>query len=167
MSYEFNANEILKMAEQIERNGARFYRKAAEVLEDEEVQKLLLHLATWEEGHEKVFASMRENLTEQQRQPKVFDPEEESTLYLRSMADGHVFDIRKDPAATLTGKETVKEILHLAIGQEKDSIIFYLGLREFIQEKQGKEKIDEVIREEMKHIAFLNRQIAALPREHA
>jgi len=29
MSFDFSADEILAMAEQIERNGARFYRRAA------------------------------------------------------------------------------------------------------------------------------------------
>ena len=30
MSIVFNADEILEMAEQIERNGAKFYRRASE-----------------------------------------------------------------------------------------------------------------------------------------
>jgi len=161
MSYEFNADDILNMAEQIERNGARFYRKAAEILHNTRVRMLLLDLAAWEEGHEKVFATMRANLTEEERQPTAFDPENESTLYLQSMEDGHVFDVRQDPTTLLTGKETVEEILRLAIEQEKDSIIFYLGLKEFTQKLQGKEKIEGVIKEEMKHIAFLNKEIAA------
>ncbi len=166
MSYEFNADEILKMAEQIERNGARFYRKAVEVLQDTRVRTLLLDLAAWEEDHEKVFFTMRANLTEQERQPTVLDPENESTLYLMSMADGHIFDVRQDPTTLLTGKETMEEILRLAIGQEKDSIIFYLGLKEFTSKPQGKEKIEGVIREEMKHIAYLNKEIAVLRQEH-
>jgi len=77
------------------------------------------------------------------------------------MADGHVFDVRVDPAERLPGAETLEDILRLAIGQEKDSIIFYLGLREIIPEKAGRDKIDAVIQEEMHHIGFLNKQIAA------
>ena len=34
MQYEFNANEILQMAEQLERNGADFYRKSIEKIQD-------------------------------------------------------------------------------------------------------------------------------------
>jgi len=161
MSYQYNADEILQMAEQIERNGARFYRKASEVVRDETVAKSLLHLAAWEDGHEKVFASMRRDLTEFERQPTVFDPEGETSLYLRALADGHVFDVRVDAAESLTGAETLEDILRLAIGQEKDSIIFYLGLREIIPEKAGRDKIDAVIQEEMRHIGFLNKEIAA------
>ena len=162
MSFDFNADEILAMAEQIERNGARFYRRAAGLVKDVEVSKLLQELAAWEDGHEKAFASMRHILKELERKPTTFDPEDETSLYLRAMADGHVFDVRVDPADKLTGKESAKDILQMAIGQEKNSIVFYLGIKEMVSEVMGKDKIDEIIREEMRHIGFLNKQIGAL-----
>ena len=34
MSYEFNADEVFEIAEQIERNGAKFYRTAAKNVSD-------------------------------------------------------------------------------------------------------------------------------------
>jgi rubrerythrin len=162
MSFEFNPDEVLQVAEQIERNGARFYRKAGEQVKDAEARELLLKLADWEEGHEKVFGDIRAQLTQPERQITVFDPDHEAALYLRAMADGHVFDVRTEPADLLTGREEAEEILRLAIGQEKDSIIFYLGLRKIIPDKLGKERIDEIVEEEMRHIAFLNREIASL-----
>jgi rubrerythrin len=161
MSFQYNADEILQMAEQIERNGARFYRQASELVKDEEMVKMLLDFVAWEEGHERVFASMRKNLTELERQPTVFDPDGETALYIRAMADGHVFDLRGDRDALLTGSETKEEILRLAIGREKDSIVFYLGLKEMIPQAAGRERIDEIIKEEMNHIGFLNKEIAA------
>jgi rubrerythrin len=161
MSFEFSADEILAMAEQIERNGARFYRRAASLVKEREVSKLLKELAVWEDGHEKVFASMRHILKDPERQPTTFDPEDETSIYLRAMADGHVFDVKVDPTDKLSGKESATEILQMAIGQEKDSIIFYLGIRDMVPEVMGKEKIDEIIREEMHHIGFLSRQIVA------
>jgi len=162
MSFEFNADEILAMAEQIERNGARFYRRAAGLVKDAQLSNLLQELAVWEEGHEKAFASMRHILQEQERMTTTFDPEDETSLYLRAMADGHVFDVRVDPADKLTGKESAKDILQMAIGQEKNSIVFYLGIKDMVSEVMGKDKIDEIIREEMRHIGFLNKQIGAL-----
>ena len=165
MSFEFNADEILEMAENIERNGARFYRKAAELVEDAAIRKLLEDLAAWEDGHERVFATMRADLAAQEREPKVFDPEHETSMYLRAMADGHVFDSRIDPADTLTGSESAEDILRMAIGQEKDSIVFYTGLKEMISQTAGRERIEAIIKEEMGHIGFLNREIAALSSE--
>ena len=165
MSFEFNADEILEMAQHIERNGARFYRKAAELVEDAAIRKLLEDLAAWEDGHERVFATMRSDLAAQEREPKVFDPEHETSLYLRAMADGHVFDSRIDPAGTLTGSESAEDILRMAIGQEKDSIVFYTGMKEMISQTAGRERIEAIIKEEMGHIGCLNREIAALSSE--
>ena len=162
MSFEFNADEILEMAEQIERNGARFYRKAAELVQDAAISKLLEDLASWEDGHERAFAAMRADLADQEREPRVFDPEHETSMYLRAMADGHVFDARVDPTEKLTGTESATDILRMAIGQEKDSIVFYTGLKEMISQTAGRERIEEIIKEEMGHIGFLNREIAAL-----
>jgi rubrerythrin len=162
MSFEFNADEILEMAEKIERNGARFYRKAADLVKDAPVSKLLQDLAVWEDGHERVFATMRADLAYHEREPMVFDPEHETSMYLRAMADGHVFDAKVDPADTLTGEESAADILRMAIGQEKDSIVFYTGLKGMISQTAGRERIEEIIKEEMGHIGFLNREIAAL-----
>ena len=165
MSFEFNADEILEMAQHIERNGARFYRRAAELVEEVAIRKLLEDLAAWEDGHERAFVTMRADLAAQEREPQVFDPEHEISMYLRAMADGHVFDARVDPADTLTGRESAEDILRMAIGQEKDSIVFYTGLREMISQTAGKERIEAIIKEEMGHIGFLNREIAALNSE--
>ncbi len=54
----FSADEIFEIAEQIERNGANFYRKAAESAEGDN-RNLLLRLAKMEDDHEKIFATMR------------------------------------------------------------------------------------------------------------
>jgi rubrerythrin len=165
MSFQFNADEILAMAEQIERNGIQFYRKAAQMAEDPRINKFLLDLAAMEVDHEKIFTQMRKSLTEAERQATVFDPGQESSLYLQAMADGHVFKVRQEPDSVLTGKETLEEIMQLAIGREKDSIVFYLGLKEMISDRKGRDRIDQIIKEEMQHIALLNKEMATLRRQ--
>ena len=55
----FNADEVFEMAEQIERNGAKFYRRAAEGAGDPHERDLLNELADWEETHQRVFAAIR------------------------------------------------------------------------------------------------------------
>ena len=161
MSIAFNADEILEMAEQIERNGAKFYRRAAEGA-DARSRQQLLDLAAMEDVHEKTFASMRSELSEQEQKLMAFDPEGEAGLYLQAFADGHVFDVNADPSELLTGREKMEDILQTAIGLEKDSIVFYLGLKEMVPEKLGKGKIDDIIKEEMSHIIDLSKELAAL-----
>jgi rubrerythrin len=165
MSFPFNADEIFEMAEQIERNGARFYRRAAEGAVDPRNLRLFLDLAAKEEEHQKIFATMRADLAGEKREPAVFDPDGQAALYLRALADGHVFDVKADPVELLTGKETEKDILGMAMGMEKDSIVFYLGMKEMVPETLGKDRIDDIIKEEMGHLAFLGNELATLGQE--
>lgn len=162
MSVQFNADEIFEMAEQIERNGAKFYRRAAEGTMGGPTHELLLQLAAMEEDHEKTFAAMRKDLTPQERKPITFDPDDQGGLYLRAMADGYIFDVQTDPAEQLTGQEPPEEIFRRAIQAEKDSIVFYLGMKDCVPPRRGSERLDGIIQEEMGHIALLSRQWASL-----
>jgi rubrerythrin len=77
------------------------------------------------------------------------------------MADGRVFDVRSNPAEKLSGKESLKDIVQFAIGMEKDSIVFYLGVKDMVPSALGKDKIDAIIREEMRHITILSKELSA------
>jgi rubrerythrin len=164
VSIPFSADEIFGMAEQIERNGSRFYRRAAEVIADSRAEKTLLGLAAMEDEHEKVFAAMRADLKGREREATAADPWGDAPLYLRGIADGHVFDLRQDLAERLTGKETKQDILQIGIGHEKDSIVFYLGIKDMVPEELGKSRIDAIIKEEMGHIAVLSDEMSSSKR---
>ena len=159
MSYDFNADEIFEMAEQIERNGASFYRKAAESIDDPAGKKLLLDFAAMEDEHEKTFAALRKDLSEKDKAATTFDPEGEAALYLRALADVRVFFEKKIDTSSM------EKILREAILAEKDSIVFYLGMKEMVAEKFGKTKINAIIKEEMAHIKLLSGKLVALKRQ--
>ena len=59
MGMFYSVDEVMAMAEQIERNGAAFYTRAAQVVHDPATSELLARLADWERGHERLFARMR------------------------------------------------------------------------------------------------------------
>lgn len=162
MSIQFNADEVFEMAVEIERNGAKFYRKAAAGVPEEKARRELLDLAAMEDSHERVFAAMREGLSATDRKVMTADPQNEEALYLEAMVDGKVFARDADPSAQLTGKESLAEILRTAIGLEKDSIVFYVGMEEAVPERMGKEKIGRIIKEEMRHVTQLSSRLAAL-----
>lgn len=149
MPNEFNADDILEMAVMIERNGAIFYRDAAKIVDDDKQKKFLSDLAAMEDDHEKTFSDMRKDLEKEETFLTTFDPESENAQYLKALADSRVFTDTKKTGTTM------KEILGSAIQAEKDSIAFYLGMKELIPEKYGKSKIDDIIKEEMSHIRIL------------
>ena len=59
-------------------------------------------------------------------------------------------------AKTLTGKESLEDILEIALNLEKQSILFYVGLKDLVPQQHGKDKVDAIIDEEKQHVAQLS-----------
>ena len=155
MAYNFSAEDVFEMAVRIEENGAAFYRKAAELQADEDDKSFLNMLAEMEDRHKISFEDMKEQLSKQETAKTVFDPNDEMGLYLNAMADAHGGEGDPDVLELLTGQETMADIIETAIGLEKKSILFYVGIEDLVPEKLGHDKIDMIIKEEKKHIAQL------------
>ena len=162
MAVVFNADEIFEMAIRIENNGAAFYRKAASLQSDIKNQKFLESLANMEDQHQKIFTEMRTNVSEKEKDPKVFDPYDEVSQYLAAMADTMGGEGSPSAADSLIGDETLEEILRTAVGLEKDAILFYLGIKDLIPSKSGQDRIDEIIRQERRHVAQLSNLLEKL-----
>ena len=162
MSISFSAGEIFEMACRMERNGAKFYRNAADAAGDKLTEDKLLGLAAMEDDHLRTFTAMAEELSNWERTEPVFDPDGDAVLYLQAYADTRVFDANADPSEQLTGTETLEELLSIAIGLEKESISFYAGIREMVPEKLGRDRIDGIIKEEMSHVVTLSKELASL-----
>jgi len=158
MTVTFNAFEIFEIAEQIERNGTNFYIRAAELFDDSKTSELFLRLAEWERQHEEIFAQMRQQLSEQDQQESALEPDD-LMPNPRVMAGLAVFGIRTDPVKELNGRQSRTDILRRAVEKEKDSIVFYHGLKGFVSVEADKEKIDDIIKEEMKHIVILDQSL--------
>lgn len=159
MSSKFNAREVFEIAEKIERNGCAFYNRAAEVTaRHPEASEFLKKLAEMELIHEVQFSKMKDDFSSDFE--TLPDAEKQALAYLRAMAEGKIFENHNNPASRITGKETLDELYLTAIGYEKDSVIFFTGIRELVPDKLGKEKVDYLIKEEMCHIAILSRELA-------
>ena len=128
MTIGLNALEIFEIAEQIEESGAVFYRKAAELFDNPQTNKIFLQLADWEVKHKKLFSNIKRQLVES----KKFDLNEKlSDLSL--LAGLSVFAIRPNPQDTFSGREDEITVIKSAIEKEK------------------------VIKEEIHHIGILGR----------
>jgi len=156
MSYGFSADEIFEMAVQMEINGGKFYRNAADGTEDADGKKLLLDLAAMEDDHEITFKAIRAELADAMKSSTVFDPEGESALYLKALVDSRVFYEKEIDTSSM------KEILKEAILAEKDAIVFYLGMKDMVPDSSGKARIDAIIKEEMGHVRLLSKELVKL-----
>ena len=163
MGYEFNLDEVITMAEEIERNGARFYRRAAAISTDPDARKLFEDLAGWEDSHERLFKRWhQEMLTPELEAATVPDPNGDQELYLQAMAEQHVFTRNLDTEKLVDDAADVQSILSLALDFERDSILFFLGMKAMVPPHLGQDRIDRLVAEEMSHVAFLRRAQASL-----
>ncbi len=156
MPFDFNADNILEVAQQLERNGAIFYRQAAETVSDASNKAFLSELADMEADHEATFGAMRAELSENEKAGTAFAPEGDAGVYLQALADTRVFfEKEMDP-------HSMEDICKAAIMAEKDSIVFYLGLQDMVSETFGKERIDQIINEEKEHLKLLSQKLIEL-----
>jgi len=156
MGINFNADEILEMAIRIETNGRSFYLRAAELQSDKKNIRFFNKLAAMEEQHKKAFERFYEELSSDEKGGQVYDPDGQASMYLAVMADTHGGEGDPQVANALTGEESLENILKTAINLEKQSILFYIGLKDLVPKKHGKEKVDAIIDEEKQHIVQLS-----------
>jgi len=161
MVMTFTADEIYEIAEQIERNAAEFYRESAERCPNQDIKNMLLDMSEAESDHLRTFQNMREKLTEEAGL-SIFDPFGRSAMYLQAIADARSWEGRINPMQALTGNETVKEIIEIALESEKEMVVFYVGLKDLVYFKAGKDKVEEIIIEELCHISSLLKKLKSL-----
>lgn len=163
MSYYMNADEIFQVGVEIETNGKAFYEAAAAAAAEPGVRALCRELAGWEAKHIELFASLRRALPATAREGQVFDPDSEEQAYVKAAADSHVFVKNKDVAALAAGCRTGRELLDVAIGFEKDSVVFYAAMKALVPPELAAQSIDALVEEELKHVAILTKERDRVP----
>ncbi len=156
MEYTFNIDEIFEIAVQMEKNGLEFYQKAADEANDPDVKKLLQDLAKMEVQHRKTFSNLRTELIEAKEIDSFYDPQGEGVLYLQAIANTQVFFERKIDISSF------EAVLKEAVMAEKDSIVYYLGMKEVLTSADAKSKMESIISEEMSHVRILNEKLFEL-----
>ena len=154
MNICYNLEEIFEIAEQIERNGAVFYRRGVEIVDDEGAKEILQLLAKEEDRHENTFGRMEAEFVG--KVINVDDTDETVLHYLQAVAGRYVFDKTKLPEVVLTEGDSVEDILKIAIDRERDAIIFYLGIKDALKDENDRRKVDFIIKEEQRHFAELS-----------
>ncbi len=96
------------------------------------------------------------------KEETTFDPNNEAALYIQAMADAQGWEGKISPTQELTGNESIKKILEIALNSEKESVFFYLGLKSLVPVKAGKNRVEAVIHEELNHIRILLENLKTL-----
>ncbi|MCX5711073.1 MAG: ferritin family protein [Candidatus Omnitrophica bacterium] len=147
----FSASEILEIGVQIEINGKDFYETIAAKTKSRAAKEIFVFLAGEEQRHIKVFEGMLASIGKSV--PAESYPEEYAA-YMKELASEHIFT-RKDKGGEIAKAiKSDKEAVEKGIGFEKDSIIFYEGMKKAIPAYDQK-PVDGLIEQEKLHLLKL------------
>lgn len=158
---QFNAFEILRIAEEVEHKATRFFLQAARRFEDQSRRDVCYNLAEWRASHRHAWARIRRKYSERTGQFGVFDPDNYLLSNPQVMASLTCFATHQKLGSSLTGRETAEQIVRDAIRRTRGVGVFYEGLKGFVHDPEGCRIIDAMIDEERRHIRLLS---AALDR---
>lgn len=147
----FKAGDILKVAVQIEKNGLAFYSQIKERSKNFPVAEVFGFLAKEEEKHRKAFEELLEkgsNYAPAESYPGEYE------LYLQALAGENIFKKEADLKKMAQELKSDSQAIDLGIGFEKDSIIFYNEMKNFVN-RADFAIIEKIIAEEKEHLLKL------------
>ncbi len=148
----FSGSEIVEIAVEIEKNGRDFYNKVSESLKDENIKKIFKYLAGQEEKHIKIFKDMLSIV-------KKYEPSEayadEYFGYIKALSEEYVFTKKKKGKEIADTVKNGKKAVELGLNFERDSILFYYEMKNFVLESEHN-IINGLIREEQRHLKKLS-----------
>ena len=152
MTITFSGSELINIAIGIERRGIAFYDTMAKSTENAKARDVFQYLADMERMHIHIFQSMLGEADKYQLRENYAG---EYAAYFQALVDNAVFtdDSITSEMATQVGSDI--EAMELAIGAEKDSILFYYEMKE-IMPQPTQPAVSKIIAEEKSHLRELS-----------
>ncbi len=152
MTITFSASELINIAIGIERRGIAFYDTMARSTENAEARDIFQCLADMERTHVRIFQGM---LGEADKYQPPESYAGEYAAYLQALVDSAVFTDDSITSEMATRASSDIEAMELAIGAEKDSILFYYEMKE-IMPQRAQPTVNKIITEEKSHLRQLS-----------
>jgi rubrerythrin len=147
----FAGSEIVELGIQIEKNGKDFYDTLAGQSKNTKAQEIFNFLRDEEARHIAVFQKILGSL-DKYEPPEAYPGE--YLAYMNALASEHIFTKKDKGRQIAENTKSDKEAIDLGIGFEKDSIIFYEGIKKIVPEYDLK-LVDQVIVQEQNHLTRL------------
>ena len=151
------AADALELAMNIETNGETFYRAVAGKTADPAVRALFEDLAVQETKHYAVFAKLSKGMIGSPLMTA--EAWDEYQNYLQATVQSALFEGSDRALAAAEEAADEKEAIKMAIGFEKETLLFFYNLSDLVSDRD-KKTIARIIAEEKSHV----RRLAALLR---
>ena len=161
MPISFSGSELINIAIGIERRGITFYDIMTRSTKNAIALEVFKYLGDMERDHIRTFQGM---LAEADKYQFPETPTGEYTAYLQALVDSAVFtdDLVTSEMATKMSSDI--EAMELAIGAEKDSILFYYEMKD-IMPQRAQPTVNKIVAEEKSHLrqlSELKKKLAAI-----
>ncbi len=151
MANVFSGSEIVELGVQIEKNGRDFYNALIKKSKHKEAKPIFEYLSGEEEKHIATFEKILDSVHK-------YEPQEsypgEYFAYMNALASDYVFTQKDKGKEIAVGIKNDKDAINMGIQFEKDSIVFYGGIKRVVPEYDHK-IVDELIEQEQKHLKQL------------
>jgi rubrerythrin len=156
----FTIADIRNIAIQIERNGEKSYRQAAQAVKDPELRAMFVRMADDEKRHGQWFEKFKESraLSAEQREMEAV-----GKTILQEMVRDRTFSLDR---SELESVDNLEELLITSRGFEEDTILFYEMLSGFIEDSVIRRQLQEIIAEEQHHAEELQKLPAERQKDH-
>jgi len=151
MGIFFSGRELIEIAIGIEKNGARFYDSLAGSAKALGAKGTYKYLADQEREHAAIFQNMMVTVSAY-KPPEIYT--EQYKLYLKALVDSLVFIDDKVVLKMARNVNSDAEAIQIAMGAEKDSILFYVEAKDLVRRSERK-VVSKIIEEERSHLRQL------------
>lgn len=155
MSDKFSIQEIIEIAIEVEKNGAAFYSTLAKSAKTNRLKELFDYLSKEEKQHIVRFQEILESVGGYQISEAYYATQYMG--YMKALADERVFKSEVSAAEVADGVKSPIEAIDIAIGFEKESVIFLHEMWELVPESD-RDAIQKLLDEERDHL----RRLAAI-----
>jgi len=150
MAVLFSAREIVEAAVEKEKKRKGFYSKVSELSTNEDMKGLFQFLTKEEEKHVAAFSQIRDKLPVETH-PVEYD--DDMQAYMDSVIDDRLYS-DMDSKGFVQKAIHAKDVFRLAIGFEKDAILYFMEFLPYLTESDRK-SVSELIEQEKGHIRKL------------
>ncbi|MBW2602739.1 MAG: ferritin family protein [Deltaproteobacteria bacterium] len=150
----FSLKDIIDIAVQIELNGEKIYRCAAEKIQNPSLSTLLQWLADEEVKHMEWFAALKDKIADTGEHP---EQEKFGRALLQNAVGSHSLSLED---ADFSDIEQVKDLIHLVMEFENDTVLFYKMLQPLIEDQETLDQLHTIIQEEEDHALRLKKVLS-------
>jgi rubrerythrin len=161
LDINLTAQEVFVLAQKIEKKAEQFYLQAAGAAGDPITQQLFLSLAVMEKLHAQVFDGM--GAPGGDKRLEATAPVKDKYREIWPMLAGTMIqDIDKELPKFFKGRHSSEDIIRAAMDFERDTIVLFYGIREMMSGPTDRQRLDDIMKEEMGHLISLGSQLACL-----